>query len=69
MKYAEIKELTIEEIKDRIQEEQNKLTKAKFSHAVSALENPLKIKALRKDIARLQTELTARLKEAAVSAN
>jgi len=36
------------------------LTKMKFSHALSALENPLKINALRKDIARLNTELTKR---------
>ncbi|MCO4292127.1 50S ribosomal protein L29 [Solitalea sp. MAHUQ-68] len=65
MKYAEIKELTVEEIKARIAEEEANLTKAKFGHAVSALENPLKIKALRKDIARLNTELTQRNKAAA----
>ncbi|MOA11864.1 50S ribosomal protein L29 [compost metagenome] len=64
MKYAEIKELTTEEIKARIAEEKSNLTKAKFSQAVSALENPLKIKALRKDIARLNTELTQRTKAA-----
>jgi large subunit ribosomal protein L29 len=32
----------------------------KFAHAVSAIENPLRIKAARKLIARLNTELSAR---------
>ena len=69
MKYAEIKELTTEELKERIQEETANLTKFKFGHAVSSLENPLKINALRKDIARLNTELTQRKIAAATSNN
>lgn len=60
MKYAEIKELSIEEIKERIAEEQANLTKMKFNHAVSALENPMQIRTLRKTIAKLNTELKAR---------
>jgi large subunit ribosomal protein L29 len=60
MKYAEIKELSLEEIKDRITEERANLTKLKFGHAVSALENPMQIRSLRKTIAKLNTELKAR---------
>lgn len=60
MKYAEIKELSVEEIKERIKEEQANLTKIKFNHAVSALENPMQIRTLRKTIAKLNTELKAR---------
>jgi large subunit ribosomal protein L29 len=60
MKYAEIKELSTEEIKDRIKEEQSNLTKMKFSHAVSAIENPMNIRTLRKTIAKLNTELKQR---------
>ncbi len=60
MKYAEIKELSVEEIKERITEEQAILTKMKFNHAVSALENPMQIRTLRKTIAKLNTELKAR---------
>ena len=60
MKYAEIKELSIEEIKERIQEEQANLTKLKFNHAVSAVENPMQIRTLRRTIAKLNTELKAR---------
>ena len=59
MKYAEIKELSVEEIKERIKEEQANLTKIKFNHAVSALENPMQIRTLRKTIAKLNTELKA----------
>jgi large subunit ribosomal protein L29 len=60
MKYAEIKELSLEEIKVRIQEEKGNLTKLKFSHAVSAVENPMVIRTLRKTIAQLNTELKQR---------
>lgn len=60
MKYAEIKELSVEEIKERIREEQANLTKLKFNHAVSAVENPMQIRTLRRTIAKLNTELKAR---------
>ncbi len=63
MKYAEIQELTSEELSERILEEKQNLVKMQFSHAASALENPLKIKAIRKDIARLLTELSKRTNE------
>jgi large subunit ribosomal protein L29 len=60
MKYAEIKELSTEEIKDRITEEKLNLSKMKFGHAVAALENPMQIRTLRKTIAKLNTELKQR---------
>jgi large subunit ribosomal protein L29 len=60
MKNSEILELSTEEIVDRITEEKANLTKLKFAHAVSAIENPSRINKVRKDIARLNTELTKR---------
>jgi len=60
MKNSEILELSTEELVAKIGEEKNNLTKLKFAHAVSAIENPTRIKNLRKDIARLNTELTKR---------
>ena len=60
MKVAEIKELSTQEIIERIQEERESYTKLKFSHTVSAIENPLKLRVIRKTIARLQTELRSR---------
>ncbi|MBX3241224.1 MAG: 50S ribosomal protein L29 [Chitinophagaceae bacterium] len=41
----------------RIKEDEVRLKKLKFAHATSPLENPMSIKLLRRDIARLKTEL------------
>jgi large subunit ribosomal protein L29 len=60
MKNSEILNLTTEEIVAQLAEERTTLSKLKFAHAVSAIENPNRIKYARKAIARLQTELTNR---------
>jgi large subunit ribosomal protein L29 len=60
MKNSEILELTTEELVARVSEERANLTKLKFAHTVSAIENPTRITKVRKDIARLNTELTKR---------
>ena len=60
MKNSEILELSTEELVARVSEERSNLTRMKFAHAVSAIENPLRITKVRKDIARLNTELTKR---------
>lgn len=65
MKTSEILELSTEEIVSRISEEKNNLTKLKFAHTVSAIENPSRISKVRKEIARLNTELTKRKAAAA----
>jgi large subunit ribosomal protein L29 len=69
MKYSEITELSNEEIVARIKEEKVTITKLKFAHAVSAIENPTRILKARKDIARLSTELTQRQAKAASESN
>lgn len=56
MKNSEIRELSDKELKGRIGEEKQQLTKLRFSHAVSPLDNPRKIKETKKLIARLLTE-------------
>ncbi|HTI61033.1 50S ribosomal protein L29 [Mucilaginibacter sp.] len=68
MKNSEVLELSTEELVARISEERNNLTKLKFAHTVSAIENPTRITKVRKDIARLNTELTKR-KAASASEN
>ncbi|WP_257666901.1 50S ribosomal protein L29 [Parapedobacter tibetensis] len=68
MKNSEILELSQEDLVAKIAEEKAALTKMKFAHAVSAIENPNRIKYARKTIARLMTELTKR-KKAAQAAN
>ena len=60
MKTSEIKDLTTEEIKEKIETEKAALTKMKMNHAVSPLENPMIIRATRRNIARLMTELRKR---------
>jgi len=61
MEQKVIRELTTGEIMERLDEEKRQLTKLKLNHAVSPLENPNKIKAYRKTIARLETELQRRV--------
>ena len=60
MKNSEILELATEELVAKLSEERANLTKLKFAHAVSAIENPSRITKVRKEIARLNTELTKR---------
>jgi large subunit ribosomal protein L29 len=58
MKNSEIKALTESEIKERILAEQENLTKLRFAHAISPIENPNRIRQTRKLITRLKTFLT-----------
>ncbi len=60
MKNTEIRELSNKEIIERIENEESYLVKLKLNHTVSPLDNPLKIKESRKNIARLKTELAKR---------
>jgi len=70
MEQAVIKELSTDDLVDRLEEETKQLTKLKLNHAVSPLENPNKIKAYRKTIARIQTELRKRgIEKALAGAN
>jgi large subunit ribosomal protein L29 len=55
-----IRELSTAEMLERLEEEKKHLLKLKLNHAVSPIENPMKIKAYRKTIARFHTELRTR---------
>ena len=63
MKNADIQALSAEALKEQIAAEQETLQRLKFAHAVSPIENPMRIKVSRKLIARLHTELTAKQKQ------
>jgi large subunit ribosomal protein L29 len=52
-----LKEMSEADLKARIQEDEVRLKKLEFAHAISPLENPMSIRDLRKDVARLKTEL------------
>ena len=60
MKTSEIKDLTTDEIREKIEAEKAALNKMKMNHAVSPLENPMLIRLTRRNIARLMTELRKR---------
>lgn len=52
-----IREMSESDLKARIQEDEMRLKKLEFAHVITPLENPMSIRALRKDLARLKTEL------------
>jgi large subunit ribosomal protein L29 len=53
-----------QDLKARIKEDELRLKKLTFAHAISPLENPMTIRNLRRDIARLKTELKKKELEA-----
>ncbi len=55
-----LKDLNEQDLKARIQEDSLRLKKLEFAHAISPLESPITIRNLRKDVARLKTELRKR---------
>lgn len=59
MKYQEIKSLSPEERKARLATEAENLKKVRFAHAISPIENPMRIKYSRKLIAKLKTAQSA----------
>ncbi|MCK4993339.1 MAG: 50S ribosomal protein L29 [Bacteroidales bacterium] len=60
MKSSEIKELTIQELQERLESEETLMVRMKMNHAVSPLDNPNKIVETRRNIARLKTEVRSR---------
>ena len=52
-----IREMSTSDLNAKINDEQLRLKKLEFAHAISPLENPMNIRTLRRDIARLKTEL------------
>jgi large subunit ribosomal protein L29 len=60
MKQEVISEMSTVDLQERLEAEEKQLTKLKLNHAVSPLENPMKIREYRKMIARIKTELRRR---------
>jgi large subunit ribosomal protein L29 len=52
-----IQGLSVEDLTARIKEDEMRLRKLEFAHALSPLENPMSIRNLRRDVARLKSEL------------
>lgn len=62
MKAHELKDLPIDELKKRLQEEEQSLSNLHFQLATSQLESPIKVRTVRREIARLQTVINQKLK-------
>jgi len=60
MKKEEIKELGTQELRERLEQMQKEYIQQRINHAVTPLDNPAKITADRKMIARVKTELRQR---------
>jgi large subunit ribosomal protein L29 len=60
MKTREIKELTVKELKERLDNDKAILGRLKLNHTISPLDNPAQIRDVRKQIARVATELRLR---------
>lgn len=60
MKQSEIKELSVEELRERLAEFKKQHADLKMAHAITPLENPLQIRKTRRTVARIATELTKR---------
>ncbi|MBF89350.1 MAG: 50S ribosomal protein L29 [Candidatus Marinimicrobia bacterium] len=68
MKNKELQELSLDELKSRLQENNKEIEDLRFLKALQQLENPLQLRVLRKEIAQIKTvlkeyELNIRTKE------
>jgi len=60
MKASEIKELSMEELTERLEHLRQELFNLKFQHATGQLENPMRVPETKKDIARVMTAISER---------
>jgi large subunit ribosomal protein L29 len=60
MKQSEIKGLSTEELQEKLRSLKKSYTDLKMAHIISPLETPMQLRALRKSVARVATELTKR---------
>lgn len=59
-----LKDFSDADLQARVNEDTVRLKKLEFAHAISPLENPMSIRNLRKDIARIKTEIRKRTVQA-----
>ncbi|HHH49835.1 MAG TPA: 50S ribosomal protein L29 [Saprospiraceae bacterium] len=64
-KYLELKDISDSDLQEMLEENEASYQKLKFDHAVRGLDNPLEIRAVRRDVARLKSAIRRRELEAA----
>ncbi|MGS2727316.1 50S ribosomal protein L29 [Psychroserpens sp. BH13MA-6] len=60
MKQAEITQLSVTELQEKLSETKKSYAELKMAHAVSPLDNPIQLRNVRRSVARIATELTKR---------
>jgi large subunit ribosomal protein L29 len=60
MKASELRELSTEELQEKLKQTKEELFNLRFQHATGQLDNPMRIKQVKKEIARIQTVLRER---------
>ncbi len=61
MKAAEVREMTTLELDNKLSDLKKELFALRFQHAINQLDNPTRLKAVKKDIARVKTVLRERV--------
>jgi large subunit ribosomal protein L29 len=60
MKSSELVELTLKELNERLDNERDYLLRLRLNHAISPLDNPMKIREVRQNVAKIITEINKR---------
>ncbi len=55
-----LKELSLEDLQAKVDDNEMRIRKMQFAHTITPLENPMSIRSLRRDVARMKTELNKR---------
>lgn len=61
MKAIELKEMSIKELNDKVLDLKSELFNLRFQHAINQLENPVRIKLVKRDIARVKTVISQKI--------
>lgn len=59
-KFIELQDFTVEQLQSELDQTEKQYQKLEFDHALKGLENPLALREVRRDIARLKTEIRRR---------
>jgi large subunit ribosomal protein L29 len=62
MKFAELKDMTVDELRKKEKSARTELFDTTMKHSLGQVSNPLEIRHLRRDIARVKTALSAKLR-------
>ena len=57
MKIAEVRDMSVKDLNIKLTELTDELFNLRFQHAVNQLEDPMRLKVVKKDIARIRVEL------------